>query len=104
MLAGELLDPGAPVRFEPIWGAWMVYHHAQMRDVLRPGVSRVDVSEWARPENPSVAAPWALDGLPWRRLRSAIEPHYRADRVQELVPQLASAAHGCLRDALVQRA
>jgi cytochrome P450 len=102
MLAGELLDPGAPVGFEPNWDAWMVYHHAQIRDVLRPEVSRVDVSGWARPENPSFAAPGALDGPQWRRLRSAIEPHYRADRVKELVPQLASAAHGCLRDALDQ--
>lgn len=100
MLAGGLLNPDAPVRFEPDWGAWLVFHHAQIRAVLRPEVSRVDVSDWARPENPSFAAPWALEGEPWRRLRSAIEPHYRADRVKALVPQLASAAHGCLRDGL----
>lgn len=104
MLAGELLDPGAPVRFEPNWGAWMVYHHAHLKDVLRPEVSRVDVSQWARPENPTFAAPWALEGRDWRRLRSAIEPHYRPERMKALVPQLASAAHGCLRDALDERA
>ena len=36
-------------------------------------------------------------------LRGAIEPLCPADRVKALVPQLASAAHGCLRDALHQK-